>query len=296
MKSIILGILIGIITYLFPFLGKAQEVTSVDTVKTEAKIYIVEKNDGIVYVGKIISQDAREVLIETKNIGQIYIPKHEIKSIKEAKADEYTSNGEFIPNEVFSTRYFLTTNGLPIEKGESYIQWNIFGPDFQFGVGKNFSLGVMTSWIGMPIIGTAKGSINLGPKVNLAIGGLIGTGSWVAPDFAFALPFTALTIGDRKANINFSAGYGVITAGGDSDGRFLMSIAAMKKGKGKISFVFDSFIMPSLEGDNGFGILVPGLRFQTDAKKAFQFGFGGLIADGEMLPIPVPMVQWFQKF
>ena len=45
-------------------------------------IYVVEKNDGSEYVGKIMHSDAREVLIVTPDLGEMVIPKHEIKSIR----------------------------------------------------------------------------------------------------------------------------------------------------------------------------------------------------------------------
>src|SRR5688572_28749291 len=70
------------------------------------KTYIVMKHDKTEFIGKILSQDAREVLIETKEMGQIIIPKHEIRSIKEVKPEEMTVAG-YVPAEVFSTRYFL---------------------------------------------------------------------------------------------------------------------------------------------------------------------------------------------
>jgi len=222
MKSIIYFILSAMI---LTFSLNSNVIAQTDSTHTDmSKIYIITTYQGGEFVGKIISQDAKEVLIETKDKGQVLIPKYEIKEMKEIQVEEFTKNGDYIPKQVFSTRYFLTTNGLPIEKGESYLQWNLYGPDFEFGVGKNFGLGIMTSWIGMPIIGTAKYSIPLSKKANLAIGTLLGTGSWTAPDFGIALPFTALTLGDRRSNINFSFGYGAVFSDGQSDGRVLMSV------------------------------------------------------------------------
>ncbi|TND08531.1 MAG: hypothetical protein FD123_2327 [Bacteroidetes bacterium] len=307
---------------LFFMTGTVAAQSTTDTTKVqkekEGKIFVVTKNDGTEFVGKIISQDAREVVIETQKLGQIAIPKHEIREIKEVDKGDMTSDGEYIPKEVFSTRYFITTNGLPIEKGESYVQWNLFGPDFQFGVGKNFGMGIMTSWIGMPIIGSAKYSMELGDNVSLGLGTLVGTGSWVAPDWGMALPFGALTIGDRKRNINFSGGYGAVFYDGNSEGRALCSVAGMFKAGNKISLVFDSFIMLPGKSEQvlvtgynyssgtsysyyearkkpGFALLIPGIRWQTDSKKAFQFGFAGLSVDGEVVPVPIPMVQWYRK-
>lgn len=292
-----------------------EAIAQTDTSKTTTtKIFIITTNDGGEFIGKIVSQDPKEVLIDTKDRGLISIPKYQIKEMHEAVGGEFSITGEYIPKEIFSTRYFITTNGLPIEKGENYVQWNIFGPDLEFGVGKNFGMGVMTSWVGVPIIGTAKYCIPLSEKANLAIGVLLGTGSWTAIDFGLALPYAALSYGDRRSNISCSFGYGAVFGKGESDGRMLMSVAGMKKVGKKISLVFDSFIVPPggyenvtyyppnytapytvRERKHGFALLIPGIRWQMDSNKAFQFGFGGVIADGDLQPVPIPMLQWFRK-
>ncbi|MBA7585367.1 hypothetical protein ES708_27342 [subsurface metagenome] len=280
------------------FFSGNNAIAQVDTTKiTSSKIYIITTYDGGEFIGKIILQDAKEVLIETKDRGQVSIPKYQIKEMKEVKSGEFSASGEYMPEQIFATRYFITTNGLPISKGESYLLLNLYGPEFQFGVGENFGVGIMTSWLGMPLIGTAKYSIELSEKTNLGIGTLLGTGSWAKPDFGLALPFAVLTFGDRRNNINFSGGYGAIWSNGDSEGNALFSIAGMAKVGKNISLVFDSFIMPNLGGNNtGFALLIPGIRIQEKSNKAFQFGFAGLVVDGDLMPFPIPMIQWYKKF
>jgi len=268
----------------------------VDTSRVNpAKLFIIITNDGGQFLGTILSQDAKEVLIDTRDRGQVSIPKYQIKEMKEIKESELTIGGDYIPAEVFSSRYFITTNGLPIEKHESYILWNLWGPDFEFGVGKNFGMGVMSSWFGIPIIGTAKYSIELGEKTSLGLGALLGSGTWVVPDFGLALPYAALTFGDRKSNLTFSGGYGVVFSEGNSEGRALISVAGMTKIGKKTSLVFDSFIVPSTVENQGFGLFIPCVRVQTESKKAFQFGFGALFTKGNFIPVPIPMIQWFRK-
>lgn len=280
------------IAFLFCSMSFGQKT---DSSKVQ-KYFKVEKNDGTIYLGKIISQDAREVLLETDKIGQVYIPKHEIKSISEVKVGDMDKNGNYIPEEIFSTRYFITTNALPMEKGENYILWNLYGPEFQFGVGKNFGVGIMTTWVGIPIVGSVKYSFNISEKFNLGLGGLFGTGSWAAPDFFVGLPYGVATLGDRRRNLNFSAGYGFFAINGNSEGRALLSVAGMTRIGKKASFVFDTFIIPSTKaGQIGGALILPGFRFQTDSKGAFQFGFGAIAFDGELVPVPIPIVSWFRK-
>jgi len=316
-------------------MGNVSAQSQKDT--TAFQMNVIVKHDGTEFVGRIISQDAREVLIETATIGQVVVPKHEIKEIRALAANDFSITGVYMPDEVFATRYFITTNGLPIKKGESYIQWNPYGPDMQFGVGKNFGLGIMTTWVACPIIGTAKYSIPLKEKTSLGLGVLLGTGSWSVPEFAMALPFASMTFGDRKANISFSAGYGSVrhpqeeynAAYGTyrttkvTEGRAMFSVAFMFKAGRKVSFVFDSILVPAgkdqmVTGVNyywdqntgqpgppqtykykkerpSFSLFIPGIRWQFDSKRAFQFGFAGLSSGGDTVPVPIPMIQWYRK-
>jgi hypothetical protein len=253
------------------------------------------KTDGGEILGKIISQDAREILVLMKDNRKIYIPQHTIKEIVLISSSNFNHKGDFVGEDKFSTRYFITTNGLPIKKGENYIQWNLFGPDFQFGIGKNLGVGIMTSWIGMPIIGSIKKSWELGDKTQFAIGGLIGTGSWASPDFGGMLPFGTISFGDRTKNIAISAGYGAISRNGGTSGRTLTSIAGMIKVSQKVSLVFDSFIFLKSKTESSFALLIPGVRVHQSEGKAIQFGFLGMYNDNELFPVPIPMVQWYRS-
>lgn len=291
----------------------------------DSSLYRILKTDGGELIGRILKQDSREILLLTQDNRQVYIPQYIIKEITLLKEKDFNTMGDYVGEDKFATRYFITTNGLPIKKGEHYVQWNLYGPDFQFGVGKNFGIGIMTSWLGMPIIGTIKKSWILGEKAQFALGGLFGTGTWAAPDWGGALPFGTISFGDRTKNIAFSGGYGALWQGGEANGRALTSVAGMVKVSSKISLVFDSFIL--LRGQTetrtetyqeyvynpnnglyeeqtvthtykdekpGFALLIPGIRWHQGEGQAFQFGFTGLISNGELLPVPIPMVQWYR--
>lgn len=326
-----------ILTYQFTILlliiglGQVSIAQTPEKEEPAKKIFVVIKNDGAKYVGEILSQDAREVLLLTSNLGEIAIPKHEIKEIQEVDPNKVKGDG-FVDDELFATRYFLTTNGLPIDKGDSYMQLSIVGPDFQFGIADHVGVGVISTWFATPIIGTIKYSNSFSKNAHFAIGGLLGTGSWSFPDFALALPYGTLTLGDRKANLSFSSGYGgvwynetvynpVSNMGQTrrfSEGRILFSIGSVVRVAPKLTFVFDSFLMPQgrirevqrweynfnndsyelrtrQERSASLYVYVPGIRWQTDYKKAFQFGFAGFIFDGEALEVPIPMISWFRK-
>ncbi len=301
------------------FSGNEARAQATDT----SAIYMVVKTDGTELIGKIISQDAREVLLETKTIGLVAIPKMNIREIRLLKKEEVKGGGVYNPDQPFATRYFITTNGLPMEKGDMYAQFNLFGPEIQYGVTKDFGVGLLTTWFASPIVLSAKYSFNLAENLNAGVGTLLGTGSWARPDFYLALPFGVLTYGNRKNNINISAGYGAIgyktevynplTADyemkRESSGRALVSIAGMATITRKVTFVFDTFIVPDDGGDlGGIALIMPGLRFQTKPDRAFQIGFAGIVwsytdvsntgvktKNRETIPLPIPMLTWFRK-
>jgi len=256
--------------------------------------YLVIKNDGSRYVGQIVSQDSREVILLTKELGEIAIPKHEIKEIRELSTGEVNEDGTLKTSNPFATRYYITTNAQAISKGDNYIIWNLYGPDIQFGVSDNFGVGLMTSWFGSPIIGSAKYSLVRDKKIGVAVGTLLGTGSWASPQYGIAVPFGSFTYGSIEKNVSLSLGYGAVFGPGSSGGSPLFSLAGMNRINGRVSLVFDSFVVT--EDNEVAALIIPAIRLHSSPDKAFQIGFAGVAVDGELLPIPLPFLQWFRKF
>jgi hypothetical protein len=184
--------------------------TSSDSTK-----YRVVKNNGVEYIGYILSDDGREVLIQTDNMGKIYIPKSEITSIRKVNNEIDYRRGEYIGEGVFTTRYQFSTNALPIKKGEHYGLLNLFGPEVHFAVRDNFSVGVMATWIASPIALALKYTIpTKNEKLNFGFGTLIGSSAFLNQARGFGgLHWAMLTYGDRRNNITLSAGYGYLDGG-----------------------------------------------------------------------------------
>jgi hypothetical protein len=103
-----------IILVLLAFQVSAQ--TSTENEEKNENLVLIIKNSGGEYIGEIVSDDGREILLITKTIGKIYINKSEISSI--SKVDENVKsnkNGEFRASGPFTTRYYFTNNALPIK-------------------------------------------------------------------------------------------------------------------------------------------------------------------------------------
>lgn len=294
---------------------------SIHSNQNTQQLYKITKTDGGELLGKIITQDSREVLLQSIDGREIYIPQHSILNIEKLNATEFNQKGEFIGKDPFATRYFLSTNGFALKEGDSYILYNWWGPEMQFGLKNDISVGVMTTWIGAPMIGTVKKSWELDENTHIAVGGLLGTGSYGWFDLYGGLPFASLTLGEETKNISLSAGYGAISynetqyySGEYSyyytgytqrvfDKATMFSVSGMLKVSTSISFVFESFfVLPQWHQRNDgygpssslIGFVSPGFRFQQKPGKAFQVGFAGGFNDYYITPIP--MIQWYRKF
>lgn len=205
-----------VILTLFSFSSSAQ-VDSTATKDTITKdLYIVTKADGTEFFGYILSDDGREILLETKNIGKIYINKSDIKTLRvvENSGNEDLAYGEYRNSGPFTTRYAFTTNALPIEKGEDYAMIHLYGPEVHFAITNNFNLGVMSTWIGSPIALAGKYTFNSKSKTYLALGTIIGSSGYLFNGKGYGgIHWLTMTTGDRKSNFSFSVGYSYAKTG-----------------------------------------------------------------------------------
>lgn len=329
--------------------------------------HVIIKNDGTEYTGIILSDDGREVLIQTTTIGKVYIPKSDIKSIVLLTDKSQVNNGVYVPTGPFTTRYSFTTNALPISKGENYAMLSLYGPEVHFAVSDRFSLGVMATWIASPLVLALKYSIpTRNEKVNFSIGTLAGTSGYLNMFRGFgALHFGNVTYGSRKSNMSFSAGYAYVQSGIKNKYGFpgpgiyyveslnmpynipgqyfarnapmvqgpIFSVAGITKVGAKASFVFDSMVgvfstndqvvnpreiappdyttTPYTEGTyevtvteekitNVSIFVMPGMRFQSTDRKAFQVALAGVAVfrnkNRGNNSFPFPMCTWFRRF
>ncbi|MEI6753013.1 MAG: hypothetical protein WCK78_07580 [Paludibacter sp.] len=302
----------------------STQLQKVDSSKTK-QLYLVTKLNKVEYVCEILSDDGREVLILTDNLGKIYIPKSDIGSIEKIKDKNSVVRGEYYDAGPFTTRYSFTTNGFPLKKGSNYAIINLDGPEVHFAVTDNFSVGIMSTWIASPFVFVLKQSFkSSNENVHYSVGTLLGTSGYLGNfDIYGGLPFANVTFGNVKNNLTISVGYGFLGSFSDSKysiGAPILSIAGITKVGAKASFIFDSmfgFITSTTKSDvysqifpfwssaytttKSFGFcLMPGMRFQTKENSAFQVSLAGVsIYNFETrtpVTFPMPMCTWFYKF
>ncbi len=267
----------------------AQEPATAEQLQP-AKIFVVIKNDGARFIGPIVSQDEREVIMDTETIGRVAIPRHEIREIREADPGDL-SQGPETGTGMFSSRHFVSTNALPLKKGDHFAALNLYGPEAYFTLADHFTLGGITTWIGVPIVASLKYTFHVGPNLHLGLGLYGGTLSWVSFKSVGGLAYGTVTVGNYRNNISLSAGYAGVTNGEDSSASEpLLSVGGMVRLGKTVSLVGDSFIYA---GENPVALVMPGLRFSRNERRAFQFGLAGIIFEGNAIPFPIPVVGWF---
>jgi hypothetical protein len=202
--------LIVLFFVIFQWNDLAAQTNPVDT-----NLYRVLKFNNQEYIGKIISDDGREVLLETNSLGKIYIPKADIQSITVVRPDLDIKNNEYRGTGVFTTRYQFSTNAFPIEKNENYALINLYGPEVHFSVSNRFSVGVMATWIASPIVLAMKYTIpTRNEKLNFGLGTLLGSAGYLNQGKGYGgLHWAMATYGDRKNNVTLSLGYAYLNTG-----------------------------------------------------------------------------------
>ena len=185
------------------------------TTPQDTSMRLVEKHDGTKYIAKIISDDGRELLLETEALGKLYLPKSEVKRISKIEDVGEIKDGEFREESPFTTRYAFTNNALPIKKNSHYTMVNLFGPEVHFAINDRFNIGVMSTWIGTPLVAVGKFTIpTSNEKINFSIASMIGSSGYLQSFRGFGgLHWGTITFGDRKNNISISAGFGYLNPG-----------------------------------------------------------------------------------
>jgi hypothetical protein len=304
-----------LILYLILFVGNIT-ATAQNIKDSVTKTKIISLRNGTEYIGEILSDDGRELLLNTISIGKIYIAKSEVREIKELGNRADVKEGVYVGDDIFSTRYFISTNGFTVRKKDTYVMLNLIGPEFQKAVTDHFSLGIMTTWGFAPFAATGKYSIPIGKDLYFGAGFIAGSSTWIE-NFRFAggLAFSSITYGNKNYNVSVSGGYGFLidfkpkivaeysynpNTGVQTETKraidrtgnaLLASFAGTARLGKKASFVLENFYYNDTK--NKLYILIPGFRFSSNPNRAFQFGVAGVFSKNSSFP--VPMASWFFK-
>lgn len=178
------------------------------------RTFRIETKDGNIYTGSIISEDQMTLVLRTDRLGEIRIPKTDIKSRTELKEVTKVRGKIWLPNPQ-SARYFWAPNGYGLEKGSSYYQniWILYN-QASIGFADNFSIGAGV--LPLFLFAGAPTPVWIVPKVSIPVVKNkfnIGTGAFLGTIFGaesgtFGLVYGTTTFGSRDKNVSLGLAYG----------------------------------------------------------------------------------------
>jgi len=276
------------------------------------------KANGIVILFVILfcfGELRAEIASETKSDSTQIQSKDSIKTKITQIANQSTTKSNLAnvrkDENPFALRYSFTTSALPMKKGTQYGALNLLGPEFNFALSDNFRFGVLSSWIGVPLMITLRYSLKTNSdKLNFSIGTLLGTTSYLNKfQGVIGMPYVNATFGDNENNVTISTGYFYLNSKLEIGEIFSIpvlfvpevSIAGVVKLSHKISFIYDGMFgnYDFLYGFSNFFphlMLMPGLRFQSNSNNAFQLSLTEILSVRSyyvMANIPIPSFTWF---
>ena len=241
--------------------------TNLPAVSDSSQIWHISTQDGNDYIGNLVSQDADKVVIRTTSIGEIAIPKSQIKVMEPVKKEQMV-DGDFWYESPHNTRYFWAPNGYGLRKGEGYYQntWVLLN-QAAYGVSDNFSIGVgmiptfLFGAEGFPFWITPKVSIPLKKDaVNLGAGLLYinAVGLGLDGGGGAGIAYGVLTTGPRDRNMTLGLGYG-FADGGWADYPTI-TISGMYRTSKRFTLLTENYLIPVGDGQK-FGIISIGGRY-----------------------------------
>lgn len=212
----------------------------------------IETIDGNVFVGFVVTEDSSALVIKTENLGEIKIPRNNIKSKTELKEVKKVGSKFWLPNPQ-SSRYFWAPNGYGLEKGSSYYQniWVLYN-QFSTGLSDNFSIGA--GMLPLFLFGATATPFWIVPKLSIPVVENkfnVGTGAFLGTIIGeqtgvFGLLYGTTTFGSRDKNLSLGLAYGF------ADGEWMkvpiINVSCLVRTGPKGYFVSENYIIP-FEGE-----------------------------------------------
>lgn len=240
MKNIVWCFLV--VALLVGQLFQANAQSAQDSIKSQ-----VETIDGNTYVGVIVEQTPGNIRLKTDKLGELNIPRSEIKRIVQLGAVK-SKDGSYWLDNPQATRFFWTPNGYNLKEGEGYYQnvWVLFNQAV-YGLTDHFSAGV--GMIPLFLFGaestpawlTAKFSAPLVEnKFNIGAGALVGTVVG-EENTTFGILYGISTFGSKDKNLNVGLGWAF--AGGEMAKSPTVNISGLVRVTSRSYFITENYFI-----------------------------------------------------
>lgn len=305
MKNLILTLTLCIFT--FTIIAQVDTSTTNSEYVTEnKKVVKIILNDGSEHIGVLLKQDENIVLIETKKMGKISIPKYTIQEIiylSGATDINNVNHLDFLREDPRFRRYVLTNSAIPYKQGDVIAVFDLLGPKFNFGIADGLSAGVSTSWLTIPVSINLKYAGKVTDNFYLAGGLSVSVQSIVNFESTMITPFATATLGNSIDHV--SIGVQNHNFNGDFfeglEGRSVttISFAGNKSINRKYSFIFEAAYGDVNPSQSDFGDVIDmslGFRYHPNSKNSYQFVLNGFFFQEdnvyETFPLPIPFFSW----
>ena len=239
----------------------------------------------------------------TVDKGLILIPKYQIRTITVSATMPTVGGKRVFPNP-HPSRYFYSPSGIPLKKGEGYIQ-AIYYLAFQgqYALTDHWSIGVTTTYIACPLLINVKYTNTLhqsadGKKnIYLATGIQAGSLTWINPGSYLGIGYAGLTFGTTESNITINGGVLASSSNGgyysnrrSSASQPAISLSWNQRVSSNASFMGEVWLL----GNTIIG--GPGMRFYSGRKNTVDFAIlgGADLSYGDGI-FGIPFISWTRK-
>lgn len=291
---------------LSPARVKAQQNDSIQSPRPAFEWYDPYKKDNIYYrvtlldgqfrYGFLIRENEWEVVLRTKRLGDVSIPKQTVESIMPYQNPKNTDRRD----PLCSNRYFLMSSAEPIDPGDHYVLINLWGPELQMGVVPGLTASLQTTWIANPILAGIRYGHLIKPYLHVGSGLLFGGDLFQGGKGNIFLPTATATLGDRRYNLSVNLGRLHVTEQPQLRGTF-MSTGGFVAVSDRLGVLFEA---GRLSGGKA-SLLMPGVRWQRRRGGHIQLAAVGLsysdspaAGSGESPNklIRFPFISWIRRF
>jgi hypothetical protein len=234
----------------------AQQPDSVE------QMYRVETADGQVVIGTLVSENEQEIVLDTRELGQVTIERNNIQSMEKVDPSRIRE-GQYWFRNPQSTRYLFAPNAIGIPKGEGYYQntWILLN-NVNYGVTDNLSLGAGTVPVflfganALPFWVLPKVSVSPTDRFHLAGGAVLGGVLAEEENVGVGVFYGSATVGSRDHNATVSLGYGY--SNGEVSSSPVINVSGMTRIGRTFYLISENYVLP-VEG--GGTVVSAGLRW-----------------------------------
>ncbi len=189
----------------------------------------------------------------------------------------------------FTGTYLFTNSAITLDKSETMLAWNIYGPQYLRGITENIQVGITTTWLFSPLVFEAKGAYSISEKLHVGATGIWGV-EWIDEDpVPASLVSATITFGDTKTNVSTTL-YGIKLTDNELDSGTLFNISAYHKLNRNRAIFIESFFIDVASRDVGL-IFIPGMQFLTKRNRMLNVGIANIIYEDVYLLVPLPFLQ-----